>query len=48
MMKTIVAEAADDINGQIDTAYRTTCLRYGGRYVDPMVSRAARAATIKL
>jgi hypothetical protein len=33
---------------QIDTAYRTKCRRYGGRYVDPMVSPAARAATIKL
>ncbi len=45
---TFVAEAADDINHQIDAAYRTKYRRHGGRWVDPMVASEARAATIKL
>jgi hypothetical protein len=45
---TFVVEADDDINDQIDAAYRTKYGRYGGRYVNPMVAPAARAATIKL
>jgi len=45
---TFVAEANDDINDQIDAAYRTKYRRHGGRWVDPMVSAQARAATIKL
>jgi hypothetical protein len=45
---TFVREADDDINDHIDAAYRRKYRRYGGRYVDPMVARAARAATIKL
>ena len=43
-----VVEADDDINNQIDAAYRTKYRRHGGRYVDPMVAAEARAATIKL
>jgi|SRR6266567_6402864 hypothetical protein len=43
-----VAEADDNINDQIDTAYRTKYRRHGARYVDPMVAAQARAATIKL
>jgi hypothetical protein len=43
-----VTEAEDDINDQIDTAYRTKYRRHGGRYVDPMVAATARATTIKL
>ena len=43
-----VTDADDDINDQIDAAYRTKYLRHGGRYVDPMVAPAARATTIKL
>ena len=43
-----VAEAAVDINDQVDTAYRTKYRRHGGRYVDPMVAPTARATTIKL
>jgi 4-carboxymuconolactone decarboxylase len=45
---TFVREADDDINDQIDAAYRRKYRRHGGRYVDPMVVPAARAATIKL
>lgn len=43
-----VTEAEDDINDQIDAAYRTKYRRHGGRYVDPMVAPTARATTIKL
>jgi hypothetical protein len=43
-----VTEAADDINDQIDAAYRTKYRRHGGRYVDPMVAPTARATTIRL
>jgi hypothetical protein len=45
---TFVVEADDDINDQIDAAYRTKYRRYGGRYVNPMVAPEVRAATIKL
>ena len=45
---TFVTEADDDINDQIDVAYRAKYRRYGGRYVNPMVVAEARAATIKL
>jgi hypothetical protein len=45
---TFVTEADDNINDQIDAAYRTKYRRYGGRYVNPMVAPEARAATIKL
>ena len=45
---TFVVEADDDINDQIDAAYRTKYRRHGGRWVDPMVSAQARATTIKL
>jgi hypothetical protein len=41
-------EADDEINDAIDAAYRTKYHRYAARYVDPMVSTEARAATIKL
>jgi len=41
-------EAGGDIDGEIDAAYRAKYRRQGARYVDPMVSPAARAATIKL
>jgi hypothetical protein len=32
----------------IDHAYRTKYARYGGSYVDPMVGRDAKAATLRL
>ena len=44
----LFVEADDDINDQIDAAYRTKYHRYSARYVDPIVSPEARAATIKL
>jgi len=40
--------ADPDINDQIDTAYRTKYRRYAARFVTPIVSPEARAATIKL
>ena len=43
-----MADADDEINDQIDAAYRTKYRRYGGRYVNPIVASQARAATIKL
>ena len=43
-----VTEAEDDINDQVDAAYRMKYRRHGGRYVDPMVAPTARATTIKL
>ena len=39
---------AEDINNQIDAAYRTKYHRYPARYVDPMLAPEARSATIKL
>jgi hypothetical protein len=45
---TFVVEVEDDVNDQIDVAYRAKYRRYGGRYVNPMVAAEARAATIKL
>jgi hypothetical protein len=45
---TFVVEVDDDVNDQIDVAYRAKYRRYGGRYVNPMVAAEARAATIKL
>ena len=41
-------DADDNINDQIDAAYRTKYRRYGARYVDPMVAAPARDTTIKL
>jgi hypothetical protein len=38
----------DDVNDEIDAAYRTKYRRYAARFVTPMVSPEARAATIKL
>jgi hypothetical protein len=41
-------EADDDVNDEIDAAYRTKSRRYPASYIRPVVSPAARAATIKL
>ena len=43
-----VAEAGDDINDQIDAAYRTKYRRHAARWVNPMVTDQARVTTIKL
>ncbi|MGE5666881.1 MAG: DUF2255 family protein [Betaproteobacteria bacterium] len=44
----LFVEADDDVNNEIDAAYRTKYHRYSARYVDPIVSPEARATTIKL
>jgi hypothetical protein len=44
----LFVEADDDVKDEIDAAYRTKYQRYGARFVTPMVSPEARAATIKL
>jgi hypothetical protein len=36
------------VNDEIDAAYRTKYRGYPATYVDPMVSPAVRAATLKL
>lgn len=38
----------DDMNDQIDAAYRSKYRRYAARFVDSIVGPEARAATIKL
>jgi hypothetical protein len=43
-----VEETDPAINDQIDAAYRAKYRHYSARYVDPMVTPAARAATIRL
>jgi hypothetical protein len=45
---TFADETDPAVNDQIDTAYRGKYRRYGGTYVEPMVSPAARAATLRL
>jgi hypothetical protein len=39
---------ADDVNDEIDAAYRRKYRRHAARFIDPMVGRKARATTIKL
>jgi len=47
--KDVALEETDPgINDQIDAMYHAKYRRYGARYVDPMVTAEARAATIKL
>jgi len=41
-------EVGTGVQHAIDAAYRTKYRRYGARYLDPMVSRTARAATVKI
>ena len=43
-----VDEADSGTNDAIDAAYRAKYHRYGARFVDPMVSPEARAATLEL
>jgi hypothetical protein len=45
---TFVEETDPSINDQVDAALRTKYRRYDARYVDPMLTPEARAATIKL
>jgi hypothetical protein len=46
--KDVVLAEVDDVNDEIDAAYRAKYDRYAATYVDPMVGPEARAATIKL
>jgi hypothetical protein len=41
-------EAEDDINDQVDAAFRTKYSKYDVRFVDPLMVPEARAATLKL
>jgi hypothetical protein len=41
-------EADDDVNDEIDAAYRTKYHRYAASIIDAIVSPQARAATLKL
>jgi len=41
-------EAGDDINDEVDAAYRNKYRRYDASVVDPLFTPEARAATIEL
>jgi hypothetical protein len=41
-------EAGDDINDEVDSAYRTKYQRYDASVVDPLFTPEARAATLEL
>ena len=43
-----VVAVADDVNDELDAAYRDKYRRYAGSIVDSIVSPQARAATLKL
>ena len=45
--KDVLFAEVEDVNDEIDAAYRTKYDRYDATYVDPMVGPEARAATIK-
>ena len=46
--KDVLFVETDDVNDEIDAAYRTKYQRYAAEYVDPMARPEARAATIRL
>ena len=46
--KDVAFVEVDDLEDEIDEAYRTKYQRYGARYVDPMFGPQAQAATLKL
>jgi len=46
--KDVVFVEADDVNDEIDVAYRTKYHRYSDSYVTPMIRPEARATTLKL
>ncbi len=46
--KDVLLVETDDINDEIDAAYRTKYRRYAASIVEAIVSRQARAATLKL
>jgi hypothetical protein len=46
--KDVLFLQTDEVNDEIDAAYRTKYERYPADYVDPMARPEARAATIRL
>jgi hypothetical protein len=44
----LFVDAAQDLNNQVDAAYRTKYMPIAPSYVEPMVSPEARATTLKL
>ncbi len=44
----LFVETDDEVNDQIEAAYRTKYGHYGASYVDPMFTPEARAATLEL
>jgi hypothetical protein len=44
----VSVDAADEVNTQIDAAYRAKYRRYPASYVDAVLTPAAKSATIKL
>ena len=43
-----VAAAADEVDDEVDEAYRGKYGRYGSRLVDPMIAAPARGTTLRL
>jgi hypothetical protein len=48
VQKDVLLVETDDVNDDLDAAYRTKYGRYAASIVDPMTSPEARAATLKL
>jgi hypothetical protein len=46
--KDVVLVETDNANDEVDAEYRTKYSRYAARFVDPIMSPEARAATLKL
>jgi hypothetical protein len=46
--KDVLLVETDDVNDELDAAYRTKYGRYAASLIDPMTSPEARAATLKL
>jgi hypothetical protein len=44
----VSVDAADEVNTEIDAAYRAKYRRYPASYVDAVLTHAAKSATIKL
>lgn len=44
----VADQPAPEIHDQIDAAYRAKYARYGDTYLQPMISRPAREATLRL
>jgi hypothetical protein len=46
--KDVVFVETDDVNDEVDAEYRSKYRHYAARFVDPIVSPEARAATLRL